>query len=73
MVCRRANQAVKAPVSARESTLLQSGIQPFEMLKHFVDERTLPSKRTIAGIIRESGPKKVQKAAAWKLIFAVVR
>ena len=51
-VSRRGNQAVKAPVAAREGSFLQSSIQTHELLKHFVDGATLPSKRTVAGIIR---------------------
>ena len=69
-VSRRGNQAVKAPVAAREATFLQSAIQPHELLKHFVDERNIPAKRSVAGIIRLSGSSQV-RPVSWYEIFIV--
>lgn len=52
---RRGNMAVKAPVASRESSFLQAAIRDFELVKHWVEDRTLPSKRTISGIIKRVG------------------
>lgn len=57
IVSRRGNQAVKAPVSAREASFLQSSIQAHELVKLYVDEDTLPSKKSVAGILRAVQPK----------------
>ena len=52
---RRGNQAVKAPRSARESSFLRSLLNGYNLVQHYVEEETLPKKRTIAGIIKRSG------------------
>ena len=71
VVSKRGNQAVKAPHSARESSFLHSAIQSHELVKHFVDEKSLPSKRSIAGIVRSIRPSKPSKMqnVAWQWCF----
>lgn len=52
---RRGNQAVKGPVASRESSFLLSCIRDFELVRHFVEEQTLPKPTTTSGILRRVG------------------
>ena len=54
---RRGNQAVKAPRAAREASLLQSHLTSYTLVKHFVDEETLPKKRVLKSILKRAGVK----------------
>lgn len=60
---RRGNTAVKAPRAAREISLLQSAVRRHGLSQHFVEEQTLPAKRSIAGIVQKTGLRRV----AWSL------
>ena len=51
----RGNMVVKTPVAAKESSFLQSAIRDFELARHWVEERTLPGKATVSGILRMHG------------------
>ena len=55
IVSRRGNMAVKGPESSREASFLQSCIRDFELVKHFVEEQTLPPKTSVSGILRMAG------------------
>lgn len=65
IVSRRGNQAVKAPRSAREASFLTSSIQAHELIKLYVDGEVLPSKRTVAGILRSVRPR---NKVSWQFI-----
>ena len=62
MASRRGNQAVKAPKAARESSMLMSAIRQHDLVKLFVDQHTLPSKRTRASIVKMLGTKGKQRS-----------
>lgn len=47
--------AVKAPLAAKETSFLGTLIRDFELVKHWVEEKTLPAKRTVSGILRRCG------------------
>jgi hypothetical protein len=52
---RRGNQAIKTPPASREASFLQSLIRDYELVKHWVEEQTLPPKSQISGILRNVG------------------
>lgn len=52
---RRGNQAVKMPLASKETSFLNSVIRDFELLKHFVEDQTLPAKKVRSGIIKRVG------------------
>ncbi len=52
---RRGNQAVKMPLASKETSFLNSAIRDFELLKHFVEEKTLPARKVTSGILKRVG------------------
>ena len=52
---RRGNIAVKTPAAAKEACFLSSFLKGYELQKHWVDEKTLPSKRRMSRIMQRSG------------------
>ena len=52
---RRTAGAIKAPAATKEMSFLQSFIRDHALIRHWVEERTLPGKRTIAGIFKRVG------------------
>lgn len=56
--CRRGfGKGVKAPESAKETSFLQTIVRDYELVKHWIQERTLPPKKTLSGILRRCGLK----------------
>ena len=55
--CRRGNQAIKTPLAAKEASFLQSVIRGYELVKHYIEGETLPSPKSVAGILRQTGVK----------------
>lgn len=56
---RRGNQAVKAPIASRETSFLKSLQTNFQLVQHFVDEATLPARRTVSSILKRAGVHEV--------------
>ena len=57
----RGNEAVKTPWAAKETSFLQSAIRGYELVKHWVETKTLPPKRQVAGILQMAGRQWVGK------------
>ena len=51
----RGNMAVKTPVATKESALLLGMIRQHQLQKHFVEEKTLPSRKTVSSILKRVG------------------
>ena len=56
---RRGNQAVKAPTASREASFLNSLLTNFHLVQHFVEEATLPARRTVSSILKRAGVHEV--------------
>lgn len=52
---RRTSGATKAPAAARETSFLQTFIRDHELVRHWVEEQTLPAKATVSGILKRVG------------------
>ena len=52
---RRGNMAVKTPAASKESALLFGLIRQHQVQKHYVEEKTLPSRRTVSSILKRVG------------------
>lgn len=48
----RGNTKIKTPNASKESSFLQAAIRDYELAKLWVEDETLPSKRTVSGILR---------------------
>ena len=58
VVCSRAcRTAVKSPLNSKETSFLMSFIRSFELVKHYVEKATLPSKMSISSLLKRIGKK----------------